>query len=294
MPSRPAPKRRATAVVRATQDPTERTPTSQRSPQTQPRRRVPRSPASALPTSVVLAAAALVVAGTGAIALSVSSAADASVSPYPTLSADLSASIVDQTPGGGAATRSKGLGGSQPVSRTSERDLDQISQDNLAEQAAVQAEQRSAALAQLAKETQKQAEQIDSMQWVLPVAGYTLTARFGDTSGLWATYHTGLDFAAPSGTPLVAVAEGTITSVGYAGAYGNRTIVTLADGAQIWYCHQTSFAVRQGQTVRPGQLIGYVGSTGNVTGPHLHLEVRPGGGDPVDPYGALVAHGVRP
>ena len=70
--------------------------------------------------------------------------------------------------------------------------------------------------------------------------------------------------------------------------------MTLDDGTEIWYCHQTSFAVSGGETVRAGELIGYVGSTGNVTGPHLHLEVRPGGGDPVDPYAALVVHGVTP
>jgi len=132
-------------------------------------------------------------------------------------------------------------------------------------------------------------------QWALPVAGgYRLTASFGQCSGLWSSCHTGLDFAAPTGTPLRAVAGGVITEVGYAGAYGIRTILELPDGTEVWYCHQTAAAVGAGSQVVPGQVIGSVGSTGNVTGPHLHLEVRPGGGDPVDPYAALSAHGATP
>ncbi len=71
-------------------------------------------------------------------------------------------------------------------------------------------------------------------------------------------------------------------------------MLTLEDGTEIWYCHQSAFNVSVGDTVRAGELIGYVGSTGHVTGPHLHLEVRPGGGDPVDPDAALRQHGVTP
>ena len=106
--------------------------------------------------------------------------------------------------------------------------------------------------------------------------------------------HTGLDFAAPTGTPLKAVANGTITAVGYAGSYGYRTILTLEDGTEIWYCHQSTMTVSVGETVVGGQTIGTVGSTGNSTGPHLHLEIRPGGGNPVDPYAALISHGIQP
>lgn len=133
-------------------------------------------------------------------------------------------------------------------------------------------------------------------QWQLPVTAgvYHLTARFGDC-GLWAHCHTGLDFAAPTGTPIHAVSNGVITSTTpYDGAYGNKTVETLEDGTELWYCHQVEFNVTPGQEVRAGDVIGYVGSTGHVTGPHVHVEVRPGGGDPVDPYPALVAHGLQP
>src|SRR5699024_8134153 len=111
---------------------------------------------------------------------------------------------------------------------------------------------------------------------------------------LWATVHTGVDFAAAAGAPLVAVTGGTVTDVGYAGAYGNRTVIALDDGTEGWYCHQSAITATVGEHVEPGEQIGYVGATGNVTGPHLHLEVRPGGGEPVDPIPVLVEHGVTP
>jgi hypothetical protein len=176
------------------------------------------------------------------------------------------------------------------------RDSDRTSGDSLQAAADAQAKERDAALSAYASQAQKRAAQIKLHQWVLPVAAgvYHLTARFGDYSSLWSHFHTGLDFAAPTGTPIMAVAGGTISEVGYSGAYGNRTIETLPDGTELWYCHQNEFGTSVGATVRPGQVIGYVGSTGNVTGPHLHLEVHPGGGDPVDPYTALQVHGLTP
>jgi murein DD-endopeptidase MepM/ murein hydrolase activator NlpD len=180
------------------------------------------------------------------------------------------------------------------VSRDSRRDaLADAADEKLVRQAEEQVKERNAALAQFAKQAEAQAAKIALNQWTLPLSGYRLTAEYGDY-GLWANYHTGLDFAAPDGTPLYAVANATVTSVGYDGAYGNKTVLTLEDGTELWYCHQTSAVVAEGDVVRAGQLIGYVGSTGNVTGPHLHLEVRPGGGDPVDPYEALRVHGLTP
>jgi murein DD-endopeptidase MepM/ murein hydrolase activator NlpD len=180
------------------------------------------------------------------------------------------------------------------VSRDSRRDaLADVADQKLVQQAEEQVKQRNAALALFAKQAEAQAAKIALNQWVLPVEGYHLTARFGDY-GLWASYHTGLDFAVASGTPIHAIANGVVSSVGYDGSYGNKTVITLEDGTELWFCHQTSFAVNVGDVVRAGQLIGYVGSTGNVTGPHLHLEVRPGGGDPVDPFPALVVHGLNP
>jgi len=183
------------------------------------------------------------------------------------------------------------------VSRDSQREaLADAADEKLQAATEEEAQQRNAALKQLAASAEKQAGIIAKDAWQLPVTpgAYRLTARFGACSGLWSHCHTGLDFAAPTGTPIHAVANGTVTEVGSAGAYGNRTIMTLPDGTELWYCHQSAFAVTVGQKVVAGQVIGAVGSTGNTTGPHVHLEVRPGAGDPVDPYAALVQHGLKP
>jgi murein DD-endopeptidase MepM/ murein hydrolase activator NlpD len=129
--------------------------------------------------------------------------------------------------------------------------------------------------------------------WVLPVEGYELTGRFGASSGLWANTHTGLDFAAAEGAPLRAIGPGIVTETASDGAYGNKTVLRLDDGTVLWYCHQSSFAAEPGQRVAAGDLIGYVGSTGNVTGPHLHLEVHAKGAGAVDPEAWLPEHGLH-
>ena len=128
---------------------------------------------------------------------------------------------------------------------------------------------------------------------VVPLRGYRLTATFGSGGDLWSSAHSGLDFAAPEGTPLVAVGAGVVTEVGYDGAYGNKTVVTLQDGTELWYCHQSSQTVAVGDQVAAGDVIGAVGTTGNTTGAHLHLEVRVDG-EPVDPEQAFADWGIDP
>jgi len=183
----------------------------------------------------------------------------------------------------------------QAVSRDTQRAaLEDAADDDLQEAVEAQAEERNAALAQLAASAEKYAGEIAANAWRLPLGGYRLTARFGHSSSLWSTTHTGLDFAAPYGTPVVAVANGTVRSASYDGSYGNKIVLALEDGTEIWYCHLSSFSVSPGETVTGGEQLGAVGSTGNSTGDHLHLEVRPGAGDPVDPYAALLAHGLTP
>lgn len=129
---------------------------------------------------------------------------------------------------------------------------------------------------------------------VLPLATYHLSAGFGLTGPLWEAEHGGQDFGAGLGEPIVAVAAGTVTEVAYAGPYGLRTVVTLPDGTEVWYCHQSEVSVVAGQPVDLAEEIGRVGSTGNSTAPHLHLELRPGGGAPVDPVPWLVGQGLTP
>jgi murein DD-endopeptidase MepM/ murein hydrolase activator NlpD len=129
-------------------------------------------------------------------------------------------------------------------------------------------------------------------RWVVPVNNYEITATFGTGGSLWSSDHTGLDFAAVEGTPVHATAAGEVTSTGYDGAYGNQVVITHEDGTETWYCHLSSISVSSGESVEAGTTIGAVGSTGNTTGPHLHLEVRPGGGDPIDPYTYLQERGA--
>ncbi|MEU9285938.1 M23 family metallopeptidase [Streptomyces sp. NPDC048275] len=132
--------------------------------------------------------------------------------------------------------------------------------------------------------------------FALPTSSYTLTSTFGQAGSLWSSgYHTGLDFAAPTGTPIKAVHSGTITEAGWSGSYGYRTILTLDDGTELWYAHQSSIGVSVGQKVNTGDVIGRVGATGNVTGAHLHLEVHAGGSATgIDPMAWLRSKGLTP
>ena len=98
-----------------------------------------------------------------------------------------------------------------------------------------------------------------------------ITSRFGSRSG---SYHTGLDVATDSGVPIHAVASGTVTQAGWNGSYGNMVTVDHGNGVETWYAHCSSIYVSVGDTVETGDTIAAVGSTGNSTGPHLHIEVR--------------------
>ncbi|MEU3255776.1 M23 family metallopeptidase [Streptomyces sp. NPDC006997] len=132
-------------------------------------------------------------------------------------------------------------------------------------------------------------------QYTLPTSSYTITSTYGQAGAMWSSgYHTGLDFAAPTGTLIKAVHSGTITQAGWDGSYGYKTVLTLDDGTEIWYAHQSSISVSVGQKVTTGDVIGRVGATGNVTGPHLHLEVHPDGGGGIDPMAWLQGKGLTP
>lgn len=240
---------------------------------------------------ILLGVAALSISATGAVTASADYSHDATDG-----SLRLSAQANALTGVSGIATASAADERQEAVSRDSQRDaLEDATTEKLQEIAEAAAQERNAELLKLAASAEKQAAKIALNLWQSPLRdGYRLTARFGQSSGLWANNHTGLDFAIASGTPVMSVTNGTVTSVEYAGSYGNQVIVTTDDGEELWYCHLSGYAVEVGDKVRAGEVLGFVGSTGNSTGPHLHLEVRPGAGDPVDPYSALVAHGVTP
>ncbi|MDQ0687691.1 murein DD-endopeptidase MepM/ murein hydrolase activator NlpD [Streptomyces achromogenes] len=131
--------------------------------------------------------------------------------------------------------------------------------------------------------------------FTLPVSGATVGTPYHQSGSMWSSgYHTGVDFVVPTGTSLKAVAEGTVVSAGWGGAYGNQVVIKLNDGYYAQYAHLSQLSVSAGQTVGAGQQVGLSGATGNVTGPHLHFEIRttPDYGSDVDPIAYLRSHGV--
>jgi murein DD-endopeptidase MepM/ murein hydrolase activator NlpD len=119
----------------------------------------------------------------------------------------------------------------------------------------------------------------------MPVPGARISSTFGPRIDpvLGGTgRHDGIDFSAPTGTPIHAAADGVVVNAGEMGGYGNGTVIDHGNGLATLYGHQSQILVTPGQTVRTGDVIGLVGSTGKSTGPHLHFEVR-AFGVPTDP-----------
>ncbi|MBI2263589.1 MAG: M23 family metallopeptidase [Armatimonadetes bacterium] len=122
----------------------------------------------------------------------------------------------------------------------------------------------------------------DGQGLVRPLDNYRITQEFGQTEYARGRYanntHTGIDLAATAGTPIRAAKAGRVVRVASdQGGYGNWVEIQHADGSTTRYAHMSGFAAQQGQNVQAGQVIGYVGSTGNSTGPHLHFEYRVNG-----------------
>ena len=112
-----------------------------------------------------------------------------------------------------------------------------------------------------------------------PVSGARISSGFGMRRHPVLGYnkmHTGVDFAAPTGTPIRAAGDGVVIHAGWRGGYGRTVMIKHPTGHVTLYAHQSRIArgIRKGVRVRQGQLIGYVGATGRVTGPHLHFEVH--------------------
>lgn len=134
-------------------------------------------------------------------------------------------------------------------------------------------------------------------QWAHPLgdAFYVLTAGYGDCGAHWASCHTGEDFAAPTGTPVMSAGDGVVTFAGWNGAYGNSVHVTHPGGLATWYAHLSRIDTSQGARIGAGDVLGLVGTSGNSTGPHLHFEVRRNAtgaydGQPTDPLAWLNQH----
>ncbi|WP_195270225.1 peptidoglycan DD-metalloendopeptidase family protein [Eubacterium sp. 1001713B170207_170306_E7] len=124
--------------------------------------------------------------------------------------------------------------------------------------------------------------------WPLP-GNYTITSWFGyrpasDTNGIGSTNHGGMDIAASTGTPIHAPAGGYVTMASWNGGYGNCIMVAMDNGDTLLFGHLSGYNVSYGQRVNQGDIIGYVGSTGNSTGPHLHLTYLLNNSTSVDPW----------
>ncbi len=126
---------------------------------------------------------------------------------------------------------------------------------------------------------------INGMALSIPVNG-SISSRFGARSGSRSSAHTGLDISTSKGTGIRAISAGTVVYAGYKGSYGNLIIVDHGNGVQSYYAHCNALYVSAGQSVDSSTTIAAVGSTGNSTGPHLHLEIRING-SPVNPQNYL-------
>lgn len=139
------------------------------------------------------------------------------------------------------------------------------------------------------EKTARSTDQLATKPSIWPTNG-EITSGFGWRTSPWgdgSELHPGIDIANSMGTPVVATADGEVVKSEASGGYGNIVQIDHGNGITTIYGHNSRFAVSVGQSVKKGQVISYVGSTGRSTGPHLHYEVRVNG-TPVDPTSFLV------
>jgi murein DD-endopeptidase MepM/ murein hydrolase activator NlpD len=122
---------------------------------------------------------------------------------------------------------------------------------------------------------------IAALPSINPVDG-SISAGFGWRVNPWPEFHQGVDLAADYGTPIHAAADGIVRFTGWEGGFGNKIDLDHENGYHSWYAHLSRFGVSPGQRVHKGDVIGYVGATGDATGPHLHYQLMLGG-RPIDP-----------
>ena len=157
--------------------------------------------------------------------------------------------------------------------------IDEVSIESI-QVAQVQIEQRVSALIE-EEERSKYPSVNGVILAAVPVNGI-ITSRFGSISSIRSSAHKGTDIAVPLGTDIKVVADGTVVFAGWDGDFGNLIKVDHGNGVQTWYAHCSKLYATVGQQVKAGDVISAVGSTGNSTGPHLHLEIRVNG-TPVNP-----------
>lgn len=122
-------------------------------------------------------------------------------------------------------------------------------------------------------------EPTKSVGYISPLPDFRVTSNFGRRGN---RPHYGIDLKATRNTPISAVAPGRVTYAGWMRGFGRIVIVAHDKGRESYYAHMSKFAVDEGTRVGQGEVLGFVGATGNATGPHLHFEVRENG-KPIDP-----------
>jgi len=122
-----------------------------------------------------------------------------------------------------------------------------------------------------------QGDSLQAGSWYFPVGKTRVTANFGQSGSRWRSSHTGIDYGVPTGTAVRSAYGGKVISVGSSGPYGNNIVVDHGGGVVTRYAHLSKLGVKPGQRINAGALIGKSGATGNVTGPHLHFEVKVNG-----------------
>lgn len=167
------------------------------------------------------------------------------------------------------------------VAKVTEYQAQKAEEERIAKEAAKNAKAKSIASTTTVAATGN----LNGMALSIPVSG-SISSRFGARSSSRSSAHTGLDISASLGTGIRPVSAGTVTYAGYKGSYGNLIIIDHGNGVETYYAHCNTLYVSAGQYVDTSTTIGAVGSTGNSTGPHLHLEIRING-TPVNPQNYL-------
>ncbi|MEW1600879.1 M23 family metallopeptidase [Streptomyces sp. NPDC093808] len=207
------------------------------------------------------------------------------------------AAAVDTTAASGAAGAVQAQAAAQ--SKAAEAQAKAVQAQAAKAQKAAEAKKAAAAKAARAKKAAQAAAQKKAASWIDPVENYKLSASFAQNGGMWASKHSGQDYAVPTGTPVLAAHGGTVVKAGGNGAgdgpaYGNAVVIKHGDRTYSQYAHLSSVTVKVGQVVKTGQKIALSGNTGNSSGPHLHFEIRttPNYGSAVDPAKFLRSKGV--
>lgn len=177
----------------------------------------------------------------------------------------------------------------EQVTRDKERAQDDAA-DRAAEEAAAEEQEEKEEAARKAAEEKKKKEEEAKPHWTLPSKAL-ISDVFGPRAWRAGVQHDGTDFAANEGEDNYAAFDGTVVQAGWNGGYGMSVTIRHSGGVETLYGHFSDIDVKVGQKVKSGQVLGQAGSTGDVTGPHLHFEVHVDG-TPVDPVPFLKKRGV--